>query len=110
MKIPPGMLKLFLQSAGVPKSIGDLVEKVEAMGFNAFVTRRADTDDPNWAKFGGDRQGNRTGFWLAAKSPTSRVAIGIFLEGVNDEILEGLLAGVDIARPALPDGAVAANS
>jgi hypothetical protein len=103
------MLKLFMKSAGVPQAYVDLVERVEAMGFDAFAKRAAAADDPAWAKFG-ESQGNRTGFWLFAKSPTSRAAIGIFLEGVNDEILEGLVAGDGAAPLALSPGAQPATS
>lgn len=109
MKIPPGMLKLFLKSAGADRAVIDLVDKFEAMGFNAFAKRDATADDAAWAKFEGG-EGKRTGFWLYAKSPTSRAAIGVFLEGVNDEILEGLGTGDGADSRALPAGAVTANT
>jgi hypothetical protein len=95
------MVKLFLKSSGVPQSYIDLYDRFEAEGFDAFGKKAAAADDPNWSKFAGG-EGNRTGLWLFAKSPTSRVAIGIFLEGVNDEILEGLVSDGGAALPALP--------
>jgi hypothetical protein len=93
MKIPPQMIGLFLRSSGADPWVVDLVERIQAEGFAAFAVKPGPTDDPVWAKFGPDQGKTRTAFWLYAQSPTSRVAIGIFLEGVNDEILKAIPVG-----------------
>ena len=100
MKIPPQMIGLFLRSSGADPWVVQLVERIQAEGFAAFKLKRADTDDPGWEKFGPDQGKARTAFWLYAASPTSRAAIGIFLEGVNDEILNRIDLGE--LTPALP--------
>jgi len=102
MKIPPQVIELMLKSAGAPQSAIDLVNQIEKMGFSAFALKPADASDANWAKFGKE-QGSRSGFYLVANSPTSRALIGVFLEGVNDEVLQGFsaLAG----QPLLPASA-----
>jgi hypothetical protein len=94
------MIGLFLRSSGADPWVVQLVERIQAEGFAAFKLKRADTDDPGWEKFGPDQGKARTAFWLYAASPTSRAAIGIFLEGVNDEILNRIDLG-ELA-PALP--------
>lgn len=101
MKIPPQMIGLFLRSSGADPWVVDLVERIQAEGFAAFAIRRAPDGDHGWDKFGPDQGKTRTAFWLYAQSPTSRVAIGIFLEGVNDEILKGL-GDLSEPAPALP--------
>jgi hypothetical protein len=104
------MLNLFLRSAGAPPAVLDLVQRVQEMGFDAFAMKRAEADDPNWEKFAGG-EGNRTGFWLKAQSPTSRACIGVFLEGVDDAILESFVASDKPAVLDVPgDAAVPAAS
>jgi hypothetical protein len=89
VKIPPAMLELFLRSSGAPPALSQLVKQVQAEGFTAFVAKPADASDPNWDKFTGGK-GKQTGFWLRAESPNSRAVIGIFLEGVNDEVFQSI--------------------
>jgi hypothetical protein len=89
MKLPPAMVELFLRSSGAPPAMIELIKKVQAEGFAQFATQPAESTDPAWALFG-EAQGARNGFVLRAKSPTSRAVIGIYLEGVNDEVFKGL--------------------
>jgi hypothetical protein len=102
MNLPPAMIELFLLSSGAPKEVLEIVRLVQSEGFSAFNMKPMREDDPNWAKFG-ERQGGRTGFWLTAEGESSRALVGIFLEGVNDEVLEGISALAGDREPlALP--------
>jgi hypothetical protein len=96
------MIGLFLRSSGADPWVIDLIERIQAEGFAAFTLRPGTPDDPAWGKFGADQGKNRTAFWLYAASPTSRAAIGIFLEGVNDEILKGIALPLDAGELGQP--------
>jgi len=100
MKIPPAMLELFLKSYGAPPALMALVKQIQAEGITAFQAKPAGASDPNWDLFPSDgSKGKQTGFWLRAEGPSSRAIIGIFLEGVNDEVLESVSS---LAGDALP--------
>jgi hypothetical protein len=101
MKMPPAMIGLFLRSSGAPKPVIELVERIQAEGFDAFDMKPATPDDVNWTLFG-PQHGDRTGFILRAKSPTSRAVIAIFLEGTNEEFLQGVAGMLDDPQLALP--------
>jgi hypothetical protein len=90
MRMPLGVMTLFMRSLGAPDSIVSMIEKLDAEGFDAFAFNHVKQEDPNWEILGADPNLKRSGIWLQAAGPNSRLTLGVFFEGENDEVISSL--------------------
>ena len=102
MKVSPKVVELFLLSSGAPPAIVELFRAFQAQGMTAFTKKAMMPDDPAWAQLDPAPGTSKSGIWLRAEGPNSRMTAAIFVEGVNDDALK-ILAHMD-AVPALADG------
>jgi hypothetical protein len=97
------MFEIFLRSAGAPKSVIDLMKMFQREGFTGFGLRPIPDDAPIRHMVQLNPERKSMGFWLGAEGPNSRVTGVIYVEGVNDELLEKMSGAAGV--PALPSQA-----
>lgn len=103
----PAMIELFLRSSGAPKPVIELFKVFTKQGMDALACGVVTPENPLFNAIPATEGVKRNCLWMGAKGPSSRVMALVFLEGMDDSIVQKLASlGVPVVPSvAAPVGA-----